>query len=126
MITPGSVISKWFIHQSMGAEVNIKEKIGEWIGIVVCIVFSSLLKFSISCSCQCIVNGKVISTNIDILEVIVSLSDHIWLFYLHPQYYEEEDIKLLNYCEANELSQIGIKIETRGSMEVKKCGFRMV
>ncbi|XP_065633289.1 disease resistance protein RUN1-like [Quercus suber] len=39
----------------------------------------------------------------------------------------EEDIKLLNEYEANELDQIGIKIETHDSgMEVKKCGFRMV
>nr|POF21206.1 hypothetical protein CFP56_07002 [Quercus suber] len=53
--------------------------------------------------------------------------DHIYLCYLLPQYYKEEDIKLLNECEANELSQIGIKIETKDSgMEVKKCGFRMV
>ena len=59
---------------------------------------------------------------------IVGLSDNIFLCYLLPQYYnEKEDIKLLNECEANESTQIGIKIETRSSgMEVKKCGFRMV
>ena len=72
--------------------MNIKEKIGEWMGTAVYVVFSSLLNFSLSCSCRFIVNGKVISAKIDIPEVIVSLSDHIWLFYLHPQYYKEEDI----------------------------------
>ena len=54
-------------------------------------------------------------------------SDHIWLFYLLPQYYKENDKKLLNEWEANGLSQIGIKIETHElGVEVKKWGFRMV
>nr|POE88567.1 hypothetical protein CFP56_51862 [Quercus suber] len=133
MIITRSVIPKWFIHQSVGAELNIKEPSShlcdEWMGTAVCVLFSSPpLEFSLDC--QLIANGKVMSTIAAILGInydIVGLSDKMWLFYLFAQYYEEEDIKLLNECEANELSQIGIKIETRdSSVEVKKCGFCMV
>ena len=130
MIIPGNVIPKWFIHQSIGAEVNIKKPSSHlcdgWMGTAVCIVFSSFPLTLLSI--EFIVNGKVISTTLGIPGCSSSiLSDHIWLFYLLPQYYMEEDIKLLNECEANELSQIGIKIKTHESgVEVKKCGFRMV
>ena len=66
MIIPGSVILKWFIHQSIGAEVNIKEPsshlCNEWIGTIVCFVFSSHLEFSLSC--QFIANGKVMSSTV--------------------------------------------------------------
>ena len=128
MIIPGSVIPKWFIHQSIGAEVNIKEPSShlcdDWMGIAICVVFSSL--HILLLSCQLIARGKVLSTSLRSDYKIVGLSDNIWLCYLLPQYYEEEDIKLLNECEANGLSQIGIKIETHESgIEVKKCGFRI-
>ena len=129
MIIPGSVIPKWFIHQSIGAEVNIKEPSShlcdDWMGIAICVVFSSL--HDLSLSCQLIARGKVMFTSLASDYEIVGLSDNIWLCYLLPQYYEEEDIKLLNECEANELSQIGIKIKILDSnTKVKKCGFRMV
>ena len=95
-----------------------------------CVVLSSFLKFSLSC--EFIANGKVMSLTVSFpigipIRSVGLFSDHIWLFYLLPQYYNEDDIKLLNECEANELSQIGIKIETHdSSVEVKKCGFRML
>jgi hypothetical protein len=55
------------------------------------------------------------------------LSDHLWLLYLSPSYYNENDIKLLWECDENGFTQIGIKIEAKGSgLEVKKFGFRMV
>ena len=60
--------------------------------------------------------------------IFYGLSDHIWLFYLLRQYFEEEEDKeFLKEFEANELSQIGIKVEPHdSSVVVKKCGFRMV
>nr|POE88564.1 disease resistance protein rps4 [Quercus suber] len=127
MIIPGSVIPKWFIHQSIGVEVNIKEPshlCDDWMGIAICVGFSPS-RHHFATSCKFIANGKLSSC----LAVCPSssedlLSDHIWLCYLLPQYCDET-IKLLNVCEANELSQIGLKIEN-DSCVVKKCGLRMV
>nr|POE82527.1 disease resistance protein rps4 [Quercus suber] len=138
IVIPGSVIPKWFIHQSMGAKVNIKVETSshlrdEWMGIAVCVVFSCLPHHHINNYCDCeitsrlIVNGKEMNATTGTIRM-VGLSDHIWLFYLLPQYYvRREDIKLLEEFEENEFSQIGIQIEKYGPfMEVKKCGFRMV
>ena len=68
---------------------------------------------------------------------IVPLSDHTWLLYFLPQFYEttKEDMKSLCECDANGFSQIGIKIKSRGwefpteeevPLMIKKCGLRMV
>ena len=136
MVIPGSVIPKWFRYQRMGAEVNIKEPschlcTNEWMGIAICVVFCSLslhqFKGYRSLSCQLIVNGNKLNATPNAI-LNVGSSDHIWLLYLLNQYYKqsEKDIKVLEECEANEFSQIGIKIENRQNTKVKKCGFRMV
>lgn len=81
MVIPGSVIPKWFIHQSIGVEVNINEPsshlFDDWMGTAVCVVFSSHLKFSPHCNF--IANGNVISSILGIPGTSVGLfSDHIY------------------------------------------------
>ena len=53
-------------------------------------------------------------------------SNHIWLIYLLPQYYNEEDVKPMWECDANGLSQIGVRIESRRGFKVQKCGLQLV
>ena len=117
----------------MGAEVNIKEPssllfTNEWMGIAVCVVYCSLQHKQMHhfLEWKLIVNGNKLNSIPTFLHKS-DLSDNIWLLYFLKQYYKEEDIKLLKECEANEFSQIGIKIESNNlNLEVKKCGFRMV
>lgn len=53
-------------------------------------------------------------------------SDHLWLLYLFPEFFGEEDlIKLLWGCDENGFSKIGIDIRAH-DFEVKKWGLRMV
>ena len=136
MVIPGSVIPKWFRYQCMGAEVNIKEPSShfcsnEWMGFAVCAVFCCLPLHQIidycSLSCRLIVNGNELNRGTSIAQEVGS-SDHVWLTYWLNQYYigSEEDLELLKECEANEFSQIGIKIRTNSKTVVKKCGFRVV
>ncbi|XP_050254552.1 disease resistance protein RPV1-like [Quercus robur] len=134
IIFPGSKIPKWFRHQSIGAEVNIKEPFSrlcnEWMGIAVCVVFCSHPHHQIpngdSLSCWLVANGKKMSSAPNTGHIVV-LSDHIWLLYLLPQYYQEKQIKLLWECDANGFIRVGIRIMTHCSVfEVKRCGFRMV
>jgi len=133
IIILGSVIPKWFRHPSIWTEANTKEPSSllcdEWMGIAICVVFCSLPRHQIShaspLSYKLIANGKKVSTTLGIKKK-VPLFDHMWLTFLIHRYYKE-DIKLLKECEANEFSQISLKIENCDScLEVKKCGFHMV
>jgi hypothetical protein len=118
----------------MGDEANIKEPsnlCNEWMGIALCVVFRShphhqrnnqnnLLFFHWTA------NGKRNSNAPGIRNIPNVLSDHLWLLYLSPSFYNENDIKLLWECDANGFTQIGIKIDTKGTLEIKKFGFRML
>ena len=130
-----SEIPEWFRHQSMGAEVNIKQPShlhNEWMGIVVCIVFCSHdVDHQISCLiplyCSLTANGKRMSPALGSSLIPKVLPDHLWLLYVTPQFFDEKSNKLLSEGDANGFTQIGIKIETGGpGEEVKKCGFRMI
>ena len=127
LLIPGSEIPEWFTHQSMGDETNIKEPsnlCNEWMGIALCVVFCShphqrdiryaYLHFWLTA------NGKRKFPQFIYIPYV--LSDHLWLHYLSPSYYER---KLLWECDENEFNQIGIEIFGSG-LEVKKLGFRMV
>ena len=130
---PRSEIPEWFSHQCMGKEVNIMEHFShlcnEWIGIATCVVFCSRpdLQTYIGnpTSCNLIVNGKYASFEPGINNIFV-LSDHIWLNYCLPQFYQEKDRKSLWECDANGFREIKIKIVNRISGLVKKCGLRVV
>ena len=102
----------------------------EWMGIAVCIVFSPHPHHQIpngdSLSCWLVANGKKMPSAPNTGQIVV-LSNHIWLLYLLPQYYQEKQIKSLWECDANGFIQIGIRITTHCSVfKVKKCGFRVV
>lgn len=135
IVIPGSEMLEWFRHQSMGAEVNIKQPshlYNEWMGIVVCIVFCSHdVDHQISCLipmyCSLTANGKRISPALGSNLIPKVLPNHVWLLYVTPQFFDEKSNKVLSEGDANGFTQIGIKIETRGpGEEVKKCGFRMI
>ena len=133
IIFPGSEIPEWFIHQSTGNKVIIKEPshlCSEWMGIAVCAVFSSRPHHQIHRSnyvfCELIANGKRTISNPTTSKIVV-LSDHVWLLYLLPQYYSNHLKEFLWKNDANGFSQIGIRFKTKySSFEVKKSGLRMV
>ncbi|XP_075648850.1 TMV resistance protein N-like [Castanea sativa] len=134
VVFPGSEIPEWFSHQCMGNEVNIMEPFShlcnDWIGIAICVVFCTLPHQKID---ECTVyfllraNGKGMDDYPGVGKM-VSLSDHIWLCYLLPQYncFLEEERKSLWECDANGFREIGIKIFNEESSLVKKCGLRVV
>uniref|UniRef100_A0A7N2R0R1 C-JID domain-containing protein n=1 Tax=Quercus lobata TaxID=97700 RepID=A0A7N2R0R1_QUELO len=74
IIILGSVIPKWFRHQSIWTEANTKEPSSllcdEWMGIAICVVFCSLPRHQIShaspLSYKLIANGKKVSTTLGI------------------------------------------------------------
>ena len=131
ILFPGSEIPKWFTNQCLGDKVNIMEPFShlcnDWIGIAVCVVFCTLPPEGYKIvSCLFSVNGKYMSFALYIKKKMVSSLDHIWLLYLLPQNFSEEDIKSLWECDENGFRHIGITIEEGISGLVKKCGLRVV
>ena len=113
---PGSEISEWFSHQSLGEKLNIKEPYShlcnELMGIAVCVVFCSQehhphLQINSGLSCTLIANGAGMAFEILIGETQKAISSNLWLFYIFPQFYERYSTKLLWECDANGFSQIG-------------------
>ena len=148
IIIPGSEILKWFRHQRIGAKVNIKEpshlcKENEWIRIAICTLFYPNPRLRIQdgslLHCCLIVNGKKKMSSTPNISHFVILSNHIWLLYLVPEYYEDIK-KLLRECDADGFNHIEIRFISHYSVlevnesevnicmafKVKKCGLCVV
>ena len=138
IVISGSEIPAWFSHQSLGAEVNIKEPYShlcnELMGIVVCVVFCSQdnhphhqIDNYHHLTCWLIANGKQMSVAPFVSVNPKVISSNLWLLYMGPKWYTKVSKKLLWECNANGFSQVGIKISNHGStFKVKKCGLCMV
>jgi hypothetical protein len=98
IIIPGSEIPRWFSHQSLGDEVNIKEPYShlcnELIGIAVCVVFCSQehhpyhqINYDYNgLSCMFIANGEGMSFGIGYRETQKAISSNLWLLYYFPRF----------------------------------------
>ena len=122
IVIPGSEIPEGFSPQSMENEVKIElpSHLCKNVGFAICFVSCT---FDIL-TCSLIANGKRISIGYHESIEYVS-SDHLWLVYVTPQFFDEESNKLLWEGDMNGFSQIRIKIES-GDFDVKKWGFRII
>ncbi|XP_050254802.1 disease resistance protein Roq1-like [Quercus robur] len=98
LLIPGSEVSKWFNHQSVGNIVNAQVTHSkEWMGMAVCSVlsFHDLHPNSLCC-----------------FDCYIEVNKH----------------EVLSQTDENELIQTGVRIPKSHNpcFEVKKCGFRMV
>ena len=131
---PGSEISKWFSHQSVGNIVNAQVTHSEeWMGMAVCSIlsFHDLHPNSLCClDCYIEVNkheGARESTYfVNTFGQIDSL--HLWMLYFPSRCFYENARAVLSQTDENELIQMGVRIPKPRNpcFEVKKCGFRMV
>ena len=133
---PRSEIPKWFSHQSIGGEVNVKEPshlCNELIGIAVCAVFCSpelsrhQINDQLGLRFYLKTKGNDSNPLLGIGDIPKVFANHLWLLYMFPQCYNKPSKKLSWESNADGFSQIGIKIQTFNSgLVVKKCGVRLV
>ena len=140
ILIPGSEIPKWFSNQSEGSPMSLQAP-SNFIGIVMCAVFvlhhhhppHLSPEFSKFYGSNCFVQFyyDVIGTKISGSTGIVFsenfckiYSPHIWFQYFP---FKGRWDKELSQIDANQLSQIDVKIKTEFSnLEVMKCGARLV
>ena len=125
IVIPGSEILKWFSHRSKGTNVNIEQPshlCNQWMGIAICVVFCSCDTYP-TLECFLTANGKRMS--IGDCPSYKNISDHLWLVYVTPRFFNKKSKKILWEGDANGFSQIGIKIQTSGT-KVKECGISMI
>ncbi|KAL4594485.1 hypothetical protein ACB092_12G024000 [Castanea dentata] len=134
LLIPGSEISKWFSHQSVGNIVNAQVTHSkEWMGMAVCSVlsFRDLHPNSLCCfDCYIEVNkhegAKESAYFVNTFGHIDSL--HLWMLYFPSHCFYENTRAVLSQTDENELIQMGVRIPKPHNpcFEVKKCGFRVV
>ena len=126
IVISGSEILEWFRHQSMGAEVNIKQPshlYNEWMGIIVCIVFCSHdIDRQISCLiplyCSLTANGKRMSPALGSSLIPKVLPDHLWLLYVTPQFFDENQI---NYCpKVMRMDSLRLDLKLKPEVEARR------
>ncbi|XP_050254804.1 disease resistance protein Roq1-like [Quercus robur] len=134
LLIPGSEISKWFSHQSVGNIVNAQVTHSkEWMGMAVCSIlsFHDLHPNSLCCfDCYIEVNkqegARESAYFVNTFGHIDSL--HLWMLYFPSHCFYENARAVLSQTDENELIQMGVRIPKPHNpcFDVKKCGFRMV
>jgi hypothetical protein len=137
IVIPGSEISEWFSHQSMGPEVNIKlhysHLCNDFMGIALCVVLCSNGNNK-SIEWNFIVNGNEIRCPDHRVTITTIVSDHIFLSYSSTTDLGDEFLKSLVKYDANGFCQIRISFKIsynytepyRSCKEVKKCRLRLL
>ena len=152
IVIPGSEIPSWFSHQSMGTTVNARVThlnknvniqvpsclCNKWIGLAGCAVFSGPnLRPNNHDSSGCLfliwdilVNNRKGAWLAELFSntFVQIKSDHLWLFYLPPRIFNENERAVLSQIDENDFIQMEIRFTSplNQCLEVKKCGFRLV
>ena len=134
LLIPGSEISKWFSHQSVGNIVNAQVTHSkEWMGMAMCSIlsFHDLHPNSLCCfDCYIEVNkqegARESAYFVNTFGHMDSL--HLWMLYFPTHCFYENVKAVLSQTDENELIQMEVRIPKPHNpcFEVKKCGFRMV
>ena len=128
---PGSEIPNWFMHQNVGASVNLQLPshllFSSILGIAVCVVYHcGYMTCSPELCCSVIANGyRSLGTWIPLLGKFGKIeSYHLWLEYIPFARFKSHWKELL---DANEFLQIEVTFETEDpGLEVTKCGAHLI
>ena len=124
IVIPGSEISKWFRHQSMGNIVNSQVTYmnkNEWIGIAVCAVLCH--DFNGDFLCDILINERCVSDFMMawIDKSVQIKSGHLLMSYIPLQLicgFEGAEYEI----DENGFMQVGLRF----GWYINKCGFRVV